>query len=116
MHGDSKAQADEHPAGVRLHRLVDDVLQLGEFHDAVEAIADLALRETHHDAVDEGILPTAELQVKTGAELQNGRDPPLAAHSAGVGAVDPRQELEECTLARAVPPGDAQSLALGHAE
>ena len=66
-HGESEPHV--HARGVRLDRRVDEVPQLGEVHDFVEALTDFALRQAEHDAVDEDVLAAGDLRVKAGAEL-----------------------------------------------
>ena len=66
------------PGRVGLDRRVDELLQLGELDDLVEAARDLLLRQPEHDAVDEDVLAPGDLGVKARAELDEGRD--AAAH------------------------------------
>ena len=62
-HGE--AEPHVHAGRIGLHRRVDEVLQLGELHDLVEALRDLALREAEHDAVDEDVLAAGDLRGET---------------------------------------------------
>ena len=64
-----------------LDRLVDEVRELGEFDDLVEAALDLALRQAQHDAVDEDVLAAGNLRMKPGAKLDQRGNP--AAHVDG---------------------------------
>ena len=72
--GDRESKAHVHARGVGLHRRVDEVLELGERHDLVEARGDLALRQAEHHAVDEDVLASGDLRVESGAQLDERRD------------------------------------------
>ena len=75
---DREAEPHVHPGRVGLDRRVDELLQLGELDDLVEAARDLLLRQPEHDAVDEDVLAAGDLGVEAGAELDEGGD--AAAH------------------------------------
>ncbi len=79
--GDCKAQTHVHARRIRFHRGIDELAQLGEIDDLVEALFDLTLGETEHDPVDEHIFTTGNLRVKTGAELDERRN--AAGHFYG---------------------------------
>ena len=70
-----EAEAHVHAGRIGLHRRVDEVLELGELDDLVEAAGDLALGEAEHDAVDEHVLAPGDLRVEPRAELDQRRDP-----------------------------------------
>ena len=72
--GHGEAEAHVHARRVGLDRRVDEVLQLGELDDLVEALLDLLLREAEHDAVDEDVLAAGDLGVEAGAQLDQRRD------------------------------------------
>ena len=71
---DGEPEPHVHAGRVGLHRRVDELLQLGELDDLVEALLDLALGEAEHDAVDEDVLAAGDLRVEPGAELDQRRD------------------------------------------
>ena len=62
------------PGGIGLHRRVDEVLELGELDDLVEAPRDLLLRQAEHDAVDEDVLAPGDSGMEAGAELDQRGD------------------------------------------
>ena len=45
VHRDREAETDVHARGVEPHLVVDELLELGERHDVVEATLDLTARE-----------------------------------------------------------------------
>ena len=59
---DGEAEPHVHPGRVGLDRRVDEVLQLGELDDLVEAARDFLLRQPEHDAVDEDVLAAGDLR------------------------------------------------------
>ena len=109
--GDSEGQAHLHAAGVVFELLVYEALQLGEAHDVVEFRVNLLACQAEHRRVQIHIVPPGKLWVKADAQLQKRRNPPVDRHTAAVGAVDPGEDFQERTLARAVTPDDAKKLA-----
>ena len=99
---DREAETHIHAGGVGLHRRVDELAQLGEVHDVVEPILDLALRQAEHDAVDEDVLAPRDLGMEAGAELDERGDPSLDADRAARRLRNAGDELERRTLARSV--------------
>ena len=76
---DGEAEPHVHARRIGLDRRVDELAQLGEVDDLVEAILDLALGEAEHDAVDEDVLAAGDLGMEAGAELDQRGDAPLDA-------------------------------------
>ena len=72
--GDGEAEAHVHPGRIGLDRRVDEVLELGELDDLVEAPRDFLLRQPEHDAVDEDVLAAGDLGMEAGAELDQRGD------------------------------------------
>src|SRR6185369_8394168 len=66
-HGESKTHV--HAGGVGFHRRIDELAELGEIDDFVEARLDLLLRQSEHDSVDEDVLASGNLWMKARAEL-----------------------------------------------
>src|SRR5215210_9489667 len=64
-----KPEPHVHAGRVSLHRCVDKILQLRKVDDLVEPSGDLTLRQAQHDAVDEHVLASGYLRMKTGSEL-----------------------------------------------
>ena len=105
--GHGEAEAHVHPGRVRLHRRVDEVPQLGELDDLVEAARDLPLREAEHDPVDEDVLAAGDLRVEPGAELDERGDAAVHRDRALGRLGDAGHELEHRALARPVAADDA---------
>src|SRR5580765_8029882 len=61
MRRDRKAEAHEHPGRVGANRNVDEVLELRELHDLVEALADVRALEPEDRAVQEDVLAPGEV-------------------------------------------------------
>ena len=57
-----ETEAHVHAGRVGLDRRVDELLELGELDDLVEAARDLLLRQAEHDAVDEDVLAAGDLR------------------------------------------------------
>ena len=96
-HGEGEAHV--HAARVDLHRLIDELADVGEARDRVEARADLVLGEAEQRAVEIDVLAAAELGVEAGAELEQRRD--AAAHLDAAGAR--RQRAGDELQQRALP-------------
>ena len=109
---DREAESHRHARGVVLELEVDELLQLGEGDDLVEALARLGAREAHHHRVDDDVVARGEVGVEADAELDERRQPALHAHLAAVGPVDAGEALQQRALARAVAADDAEELAL----
>ena len=84
-HGE--AQPDVHPRRVELHLVVDELLELGEGHDLVEDLVDVAPRQPEQRAVQVDVLAPGELGLEARPELeqagQAAADHDLALRSAG---------------------------------
>ena len=61
---DRESEPHVHAGRVGLDRRVDELRELGELDDLVEALLDLALRQAEHDAVDEDVLAAGDLRMK----------------------------------------------------
>src|SRR5207249_4821101 len=113
---DGKAQPGEHPRGVALHRRVDELLKSRERYDGVEALPDLGPRHPEDGAVEEDILPTGQVRMKTGADFDQGRKTAVHLKGAPRGPHDAAQELQDRALAGTVRADDAEGLAATHTE
>ena len=109
-----KGQAHHHAARVGLDGLIDEVADFGEGRNILVALVDLARREPQNRAVQVDVVPAAEFGVKSSAEFQQRRDAAMDIHRARGGMKDPRNHLQERTLAGAVLPDDAEGLAAFH--
>ena len=68
--GHRKTEPHVHPAGIRLHRLVDKLVHLRKFDDAVHALIDHFLTDPHQRRVEVHILPATQIRMKARAQLQ----------------------------------------------
>ena len=75
MHGDGEAEPDEHARGVELHRLVHELLELGERDDVVEDASVSPPRQPEERGVQVDVLAPGQLGVEAGAELEQRGEP-----------------------------------------
>ena len=108
---DREREAHRHARGVVLQPHVEEVLELGEGDDRVEARLGLLAREAEHDRVEDHVVARREVDVEADAQLDERRQPAAHVHPAGVDVVDPGQALQQRALAAAVAPDDAEELA-----
>ncbi len=107
-----KPEPHVHAGGVGLDRCVDEFRELGEVHDVIEPILNLPFREAEHDPVDEDVLATRNLGVKSRAELDQRRHAAVHAHDAAGPLRDPRDELQRRALPRSISANDTEGRAL----
>ncbi len=105
-------QADVHAAGVPLHGRVEELRHTGELDDGIEGPIDLFAGHPENGTVQEDVLTPGELRMETCADLEQAADPAPEVDAAGRWGSDPRQELQQRALPRAVAPDDTQHLAL----
>ncbi|MNM95495.1 hypothetical protein D3C81_1079440 [compost metagenome] len=74
-------QSQHHAAGVSPHRLVNEVADVGEGGDGIEALHHLALGETQDHAVENDVLTPGEVRIEAAAQFQQRGDT----------AIDPRR-------------------------
>ena len=99
---DREAEPHEHPGRVGANRNVDEVLELRERDDLVEALADVRALQAEDRAVEEDVLAPGEVGMEAGAELEQRADP-AADVDAAVGRLDdPGDDPQQRALARAV--------------
>src|SRR6187431_1449751 len=82
MRRNRKSQAHIHAAAVALDWCVEKTLDLGESDDLVEFRFDLRPRHAEDRPVEENILATSQLGVKTGADFEQARDPTTQSHAS----------------------------------
>ena len=116
VHRDREAETDVHARRVEAHLGVDELVELGEGHDVVEAPGELLARHPEDGAVEVDVLAAGELGVEPGAELEQRRDPAARDDLTAGRAQDPGDALEQRRLARAVVTEQADGRALRHLE
>src|SRR5713101_3600925 len=67
--GHREAQAHLHSRGIVLDGGVNESLDLGEGHDLIELALDLPSGHAHDGAIQEDVLPTGQVRVKAGPDL-----------------------------------------------
>ena len=113
---DGEPEAHVHARRIRLDRRVDELLELGETDDVVEAAGDLAAAQAEHHAVDVDVLASGDLRVEAGAELDERRHASVDAHGARRRLADAGNQFQHRALARAVAADDSERLARRHVE
>ena len=73
VHRHGEAEADVHTRGVEADLVVDEVLELGEGDDVVEATLDLPTGEAEQRSVQEDVVPSRQLGLEARSELEHGR-------------------------------------------
>ena len=102
-------QTHVHAGRIRLDGRVDELPELREVDDVVEAIVNLTLGQAQHDPVDEHVLAPGDFGMESGAELDERGDPPIDPHAARRRLRDAGDQLERRALPRAVPADDART-------
>jgi hypothetical protein len=110
VNGHREPQAHEHARRVGSRRLIDELPDVGELDDLVEAIQHLVARQAEQHAADRDVLAAGELRVKAGAQLDEGGHPARDADGPGVGPINPGDEPEQGALPGAVLTDDAEGL------
>src|SRR6266511_2401519 len=113
---DRKCEPHSHPAGVALHRCVDELLDARELDDLVELLLDFPALHAEDRAVQEDILTTRELGVEARTDLKQASDSAADDRPPSRRRRDARQDLEQRGLARAVAPDDAEDFAFANGE
>ena len=90
LDGDREAEPHAHARRVVLELQVDELLELRELDDLVEAPARLPPREPEHDRVDDDVVARGQVGVEAHAELDERRQP----------AVDRRFAARRCRRCR----------------
>ena len=113
---DRERKAHVHAARVALHGRVDEPLDAGELDDVVEALLDLPALHAEDRPVQVDVLAPGQLLVEARPDLEQAADPTADLGSPGRRRGDPRENLQERRLPRAVPTDDAQHLPLRNLE
>ncbi len=90
---------------------VDEVLQLGPLHDAIQAHARLLARESQQCALDHDVLTPRQLSAESEAQFQDRGDSPSHDDAALRGHEHPADHPKQRALAGAVSANDSDSLA-----
>src|SRR3954447_13715035 len=109
MSGDCESEAHVHPCRVALHRRIEKAPGTGKIDDALERTRDLRLSHTENRAVQVDVLAPGELLVEARSDFEEASDAAAECCLALGRRSDPRQDLEESGLPRAVPPDQADN-------
>src|SRR5205085_9727519 len=111
IHGDGKREAHVHARRMRFHGAVEERSELGELEDRRQFLFDFGWGGTEECGVECGVVATAELRMKAGAELEDRRDGALRLERPAARLRHVAQELEQRAFACAVLADDADGLA-----
>jgi hypothetical protein len=104
--GDGKGQAHEHAAGIVLHRLLDEITDVGEGEDFIQTLFGFGAAQTKDAGVQEDVLDAGEIRIEAGAEFQQGGDPAAHADLAPGRRQGTGEHLQERRLTRTVTAQD----------
>src|SRR5262249_4836964 len=111
VHRDREAKPHVHPGRVRLDRHVGELLELRELDDLREVLVDVATAQPMYRRAQVDVLYAGELGMEAGANLDKRADATADFDGAAAGREDPRNELQQRGLARAVLADDPERLA-----
>jgi hypothetical protein len=109
--GDGEGESHHHAGRVSLHRLFDEVADVGEGGDFIEAPGHLRAGQAIDRAIEKNVLAAGELGVEAGAELEEGGDAAVDVERTGGDGERAGDELEQSGFAGAVATDDAGGLA-----
>ena len=109
-----KRQPHVHPARIVLHRRIDKLLQLRERHNLIELPRNFALAHPQNRAAQKSVLAPGQLRMKSRAHLQQRPDPSVNLRPPGRRLRDPRKNLQQRGLPRAVPSDQPKHFAFFH--
>ena len=112
--GDCESETDGHAAAVAFYGGVQVAFASAEVHNLVELAGNLAAAHAHDGAVHVDVLAAGHFRMEARAHFEEARDAAPCADGAGGGGGHAAQQLEERTLAGAVPADDANDVALLH--
>ncbi|MPM37999.1 hypothetical protein SDC9_84622 [bioreactor metagenome] len=113
---DGEGEAYVHAGGIALDRGVEELGHSGELDDVVEAPTDLLASHAEQGAVEVDVLPTGELGVEAGADLEQAAHPAAQLDPPGGRGGDPGEDLQQSRLAGAVAADDPDGLTERHRE
>ena len=73
LRGDRKGQPDEHPAGVGLHGLMDEIADIGKGQDVIHFCIHLFPGIAHDGTAEIGVLQPRHFGIEADPQLQKGR-------------------------------------------
>jgi hypothetical protein len=116
VRGNREGQAQIHPARVPLDRRVDELLDLRKRHDLVELALDLDTAHAQDGSVQVDVLAAGQLGMKPRADLEKRPYAPVNLGKPPRRLRDPRQDLQQRALTRAVGADDPHDLARANLE
>ena len=109
--GGGEGEADIHAAGILFNGTVDVIADFGESFDRLHVTEHLGARDTKDLAVDEDVFAAGEVGVEASSKFEERGEASARDHSAGGGAQDSGDDLEEGTLTAAVRAHETHDLA-----
>src|SRR6185503_12319845 len=93
-----------------LNRRIDELVNLRKGYNFIEFPLDLRLSHTENGSIQEYVLTSGELRMKSGAHFEQRADPAIDIGITVGRICDSRQNLEQGTLAGAIAADDADDL------
>src|SRR6516162_673576 len=112
MRSHRKCKSYIHSRRIALNGRVEKTFYFGERHDLVELLPNLALRHPENRAVEEDVLATRKLGMKSRPNLKQACDAPPQHNLSLCRLRDAAQDLEKCALSGAVASHDTKNLTL----
>src|SRR5262245_34474945 len=100
-----------HAAGIMLDRSVYEAFDLCEGNDFIKFSVYLDASHAEDCAVQVYVLTPAQLQMKACTHFQHAADATINVHLTVVSLGDARKDFEQCGLACAIAPDDANNFA-----
>src|SRR5581483_10055408 len=116
MRRHGECQPHIHAAGVMLYRSVEKLLDFRKRHNLIEAATDFRLAHAQDGAIQINILPSGQLGMEAGSDLEQAGHASAHRHLTRSRAGNARKNFEQRALAGAIAADDAQHVTLLHVE
>ena len=109
-----KGQADEHSAGIGLHRLIDEVSDVGKVQNIRKLLVHLLLTDAHHGAVHVNVFNPGIVLIKACSKLKECANCSLRFHASACRGKHAGNNLQHSGLSGSVCSDNAHRLSLFH--
>lgn len=116
VYGYREAQSRDHTGGIVFEGNVHEFAELREFHYAVVFTEHLAVRESHHRAVQKYVFLACGVHVEARAQFEKGNDIAFGEGDTLGGADDAGDYFKQRGFTGAVAPDEGEAFAFIHAE
>src|SRR5262249_8740399 len=109
---DRKCQPNIHSATVAFHRRIEEPFHFGKGYDFIKSARNLLPTHAKNCSVQENVLPTCQLRVKSRPNLKQTAHAATQPHASLGWFGNPAENLEQRAFARSIAPDDAKNLSL----